>query len=238
VKGDYGKLIGVALAAAVAVALLVLIVAARHSGPSPEAALQIALDMVSRSRGWSFREKIVAWLHGEASEVRAEGVVDAERGALRSTIVVSRGGGAPRLYIYYRNRSVALIIYEGGVVNATQSKWRIEDTVLYQAISAALEEPEKEIHRRDDGLVVVSTGRPTRSAEALYERLFAMAYPEEEPPRPDTASILVTLSPSGEPRGLLMVYYLNGDKVLEAVYVVEDFNSPPEVEPPVRGETG
>lgn len=234
-KSDYGKLIAVALAAAVSVALLILIVAARQSGVSPEAALRIALDKISRSKGWAFREKIMVQWRGEVAEVRAEGAVDAANGVLKSTVVVSRGKEPPRLYIYYRNSTAAIIVYEGGVLNATKGGWKIEDTVLYQAVAAALEEPEKEIHRREEGLVVVSTGRPTRSAEALYERLFAMALPEEEPPRPDTASILVTLAPGGEPRGVLLVYYVNGDRILEAIYFVESFNKPPRVEPPTSG---
>ncbi len=232
IKSEHTKLVGVALAAAVATALLVILVAARSAGPSPDAMLRQALDSLERSRGWRFRENIHAWMRGSETVVDVTGSVNLEKGELRSVVVVKPPQGAPRMYMYYSNKTHFIIIYQGSPLTSKRKSWSVEDTVLYKAFQAAAEGAEKELHRRDDGIVVVSSGRPSVTAEELYASLYAMAYPDVKPPRPDTAEILVHLSENGEPRGFLVVYYRGGDRLLQAVYIVEDYNKPPSIEKP------
>lgn len=226
---EYAKLAGVALATAAVVAVFIIIVAARNAGPSPEAMLRITLDSLGRSKGWSFQEKITAKIGGRESIVEAHGIVYLEEKIIESTIIVKPARGIPTLYTYYRNGSTALLLYEGHRVNAGHGPWTVKDTVLYKSIVAAMEEPDKEIHREEggNGYVVVASGPPSTMAEELYEKLYSMAAPNTQPPSPDMASILVTVTPQGAPKGVLLVYYTDGDKVLEAIYLVKDFNSPP-----------
>lgn len=187
------------IAVPILLVIAIILLGASLTRRTPQSLLADAREKVLNSPGWSFMEKIncsdgYALIAGNVSIVTNE---------LSTIITVVPRGAAPRIYLFYSNKSLSMVNVEGGWI-ISGSGWKPQDTLLGKVLEAAGKAREFYIKQERSLATILFNGTCTVECQNVFSEATGIISSNFKTPRIWSGEVAVT--GDGYPTSLLVVF--------------------------------